>query len=104
MILDEGHWYENFVGDDSGKIKLRASADSNWAQCKRTRKSVAMIILRVGTSTLYSQATGQSIHAQSSGEADFYAMVSAASARLAIRHVLENEHRRCQEGEEDRRR
>ena len=48
-----------------------------------------MIILRVDSTTLYSQATGQSIHAQSSGEAEFYAMVSAASAGLAIRHVLD---------------
>ena len=86
---DEGHWIGKYVGKDPEEIKLKASTDSNWTQAKQTMKSSMMIILRVGSTTLYSKTINQAIQAKSSSEAEYYAMVSAANAGLEIKKVLE---------------
>jgi hypothetical protein len=37
---------------------------------------------------LYTQSVGQSIHSQSSGEAEFYSAVSGVSAGLGLNYLL----------------
>ena len=48
-----------------------------------------MTILRVGQCKLFSQCTGQAIHSQSSGESEFYGMVSGISQALGLKHALD---------------
>jgi len=76
-------------GGGENTKQLVASTDTDWAGCKKTRKSVGMTILKVGGCLLYSQCTGQSIHAQSSGESEFYGIVSGVSAACGLQHALE---------------
>jgi len=83
--VDEGIWF-GFGGDFS---KLRVSTDTDWAGCKITRKSCACIVARCGGCTLFVGTSGQAIHAQSSGESEFYGTTSGASAALLLRHVLQ---------------
>jgi hypothetical protein len=68
--------------------KLIVSTDSDWAGCKRTRKSTSCIVIQCGGCTLYTQSVGQSIHSQSSGEAEFYSAVSGVSAGLGLNYLL----------------
>ena len=49
-----------------------------------------MIVLRVGRNVMYSQCTGQAIHAQSSGESEFYGNVSGISAACGLQRALEH--------------
>jgi len=59
--------------------RLVAFADSDWAGCQLTRKSTSGGVLMLGSSLLKSWSSVQSTVAMSSGEADLYAMVNAAS-------------------------
>jgi len=63
---------------------LKGKSDSDWAGDKRSRKSVHCTIVMCGGALLYSSVTGQAIHAQSSGEAEFYGVVSCISTCIGI--------------------
>ena len=63
---------------------LKGKSDSDWAGNKRNRKSVHCTIVMCGGALLYSCVAGQAIHAQSSGEAEFYGTVSCISTCIGI--------------------
>jgi hypothetical protein len=84
-VRHEGVWYPANGKPD----KLVVSTDSDWAGCKRSRKSTSCIVIQCGGCTLYTQSVGQSIHSQSSGEAEFYSAVSGVSAGLGLSHLLD---------------
>ena len=69
--------------------KMLITTDTDWAGCKRTRKSCGMTVIRVGGCVLYTQCTGQAIHAQSSGESEFYGNVSGVSAGRGLSNALD---------------
>ena len=84
-IADEGVWFQKAGRSD----RLVVSTDTGWAGCKRTRKSTNCIVLQCGGCTLYTQVTGQTIHRQSSGEAEFYGNVSGISSGLGLQYLLD---------------
>jgi len=61
---------------------LEAWSDSNHAGCIRTRKSTSGGAMMAGKVCLRHYARGQGIIALSSGEAEYYALVSAIAAAL----------------------
>ena len=79
-----GVWFPTEGNTD----KIIVSTDSDWAGCKRTRKSTSCIVIQCGGCTLYTASVGQSIHSQSSGEAEFYSAVSGVSAGLGVQYLL----------------
>ena len=83
-VVDEGVWFPA-VGKPN---VLRVSTDSDWAGDRRTRKSTTCIVIQCGNCTLYTASVGQSIHSQSSGEAEFYAAVSGMQAALGLHYLL----------------
>ena len=75
----------NFMqGDELENMYLEVMADSDWAGCLRTRKSTSGGVVSVGGSMLRSWSSTQGTVAMSSGEAEYYAMVKAASEVLGI--------------------
>ena len=64
---------------------LTAFSDSNWAGCKRTRKSTSGACYMHGSHLIKAFSRTQSNIALSSGEADFYSMVGASSEALGLK-------------------
>lgn len=83
-VLEEGVWFPVVGKPDV----LKVSTDSDWAGDRRTRKSTTCIVVQCGNCTLYTASVGQSIHSQSSGEAEFYAAVSGMQAGLGLQYLM----------------
>lgn len=81
---DEGIWIPNGGTYEN----LEVCTDTDWAGCKRTRMSTTCVVAQCGDSTLFSAVHGQEIHAQSSGEAEFYGVVSGTGPGLLLKHAL----------------
>jgi hypothetical protein len=62
--------------------------DSNHAGCLRTRKSVSGGAVMIGTATCHTYSKSQAVIALSSGEAEYYGLVSAVSASLGVQSTL----------------
>ena len=58
--------------------------DSDWAGCIKTRKSTNGGVLMIGSHCIKSWSLTQSTIAMSSGEAEYYAVVKAASVLLGV--------------------
>ena len=69
-------------------MTLTAFSDSNWAGCKRTRKSTSGSCFMHGAHLIKAQSKTQSNIALSSGEAEFYSMVNATSEALGLKAML----------------
>ena len=63
---------------------ISAFSDSNWAGCQETRKSSSGACFMVGSYPVKARSRTQSTIALSSAEAEFYALVSAASEALGL--------------------
>jgi hypothetical protein len=63
-------------------------SDSDWAGCLETRKSTSGGLLKFGMHVLKAWSITQNVIATSSGEAEFYAMVKAASQSLGMKVML----------------
>ena len=63
--------------------------DSDWAECKETRKSTTCIFGFFGSHLLETQVAGQSLIALSSGEAEFYAIGRGSASALMMKYFLE---------------
>ena len=72
----------------SKSTTLTIACDSNWAGCRRTRKSTTCFIIWVGHMMLTAQSKTQGFHALSSGEAEWYAATSGAAEGLYIMGLL----------------
>ena len=62
-------------------------SDTDWAGCPITRKSTSGTLVMFGTHIVYTQSSTQAPIALSSGEAEFYGCVKAASRGLGIRQL-----------------
>ena len=62
--------------------------DSDWATDRQSRKSKSAVHIYVGNCLLYSFTRRQTVIAQSSGEAEYYATASGVSEGLLIRKIL----------------
>ena len=59
-------------GDFSPTV-VRAYVDSDWAGCRKTRKSTSGGVLMLGATAVRGWLTNESVIALSSGEAEYYA-------------------------------
>jgi len=62
--------------------------DTDFAGCKKTRKSTSGGIITIGGHIIKSWSSTQNVVALSSGEAEYYGMVKGASMALVVRSVL----------------
>ena len=64
--------------------------DSDWAGCRRSRKSTSGGAIKVGQHTIKTWAKTQAIVAKSSAEAELYAVVRGACEGLGMSALLED--------------
>ena len=67
---------------------LTVFCDSDHAGCIRTRKSTSGAVVLLGRSQVRSLCRGQAVIALSSGEAEYYCLVTAASEALGEQSIL----------------
>ena len=67
--------------------RLDVYSDSDHAGCLRTRKSTSGCVVMTGCNLLKSVCRGQAVVALSSGEAEFYALLTAASEALGEQSI-----------------
>ena len=63
-------------------------ADSDWATCPKTRRSVSAGLIFAGTHYLDGYTAGQAVVALSSGEAEFNAEIRGCIEALYVRNLL----------------
>ena len=68
--------------------RIEAWCDTDHAGSIRTRKSVSGCALMLGNSTVRTYCKGQAVIALSSGEAEYYGLVSAASQTFCPQSIL----------------
>ena len=76
------------VDGDQNNSMIHAYSDSDWAGCPRTRRSTTGGILTVDGGVLKTWSSMQTTVAQSSGEAEYYAMVRAAAEALGLQSIM----------------
>jgi hypothetical protein len=76
--------FKYFAKDELEDMHLEVYSDSDWAGCLKTRKSTSGGMASIGGGMLRSWSSTQATVAMSSGEAEYYAMVKAASEALGI--------------------
>ena len=76
-----------FRGDGEGS-ELHVYSDTNWASCKKTRKSTACATIFCGGNLLASYSRGLAMICLSSGEAAFNGGVAACSEGLFFKKIL----------------
>ena len=62
-------------------------SDTDWAGCPLTRKSTSGTLVMHGKHIIFTQSSTQAPLALSSGEAEFYGCVKAASRALGVRQL-----------------
>ena len=67
---------------------INAFVDSDWAGCRRTRKSTSGGVLYLGDTPVRGWSSNQAVIALSSGEAEYYAALKGASAALGYQSML----------------
>ena len=75
-------------GGEWGDGRIDVYSDSDWASCPRRRRSTTGGVLVVDGGVVKSWSSMQSTIAQSSGEAEYYAMVRAAAEALNIQSIM----------------
>ena len=75
-------------GEGGGDGFIDAYSDSDWAGCPKTRRSTTGGVLVVDGGVVKSWSSMQTTVAQSSGEAEYYAMVRAAAEALGLRAIM----------------
>ena len=74
-----------------GKPKaITVWADSDFAGCEKSRKSTSAGVVQMGNHLVKSWSTNQAVIALSSGEAEYYALVKAASVALGMESMLKD--------------
>ena len=68
--------------------RVESWCDTDHDGCIRTRKSVSCCALMLGSSTVCTHCKGQAVIALSSGEAEYYGLVSATSQMLGLQSIL----------------
>ena len=62
--------------------------DTNWGNCKRTRKSTSAGVMMIAGCQVYAYTRTQSIVAQSSCEAEWYGVATASAEGLFLKDLL----------------
>ena len=70
--------------------QLDGWTDSDYAGCRKIRKSTSGGLIMLGSHVLRSWASTQAIIALSSGEAEYYSIVKGSSIGLGIKRMLED--------------
>ena len=78
------------MDDREEEMALDVFADSDWAGCKSSRKSTSGGMIVVGGTVVKSWSRTQKTRALSSGEAEFYALTSAAAEALGMQAVAKD--------------
>ena len=68
--------------------RIKVYSDSNWAGCIRTRKSTQGGAVLIGGACVKTWSSTQGIISLSSGEAEYYGIVKAASVGLGVQATL----------------
>eukprot|EP00971_Amphidinium_carterae_P169417 3356594-Amphidinium_carterae.1 len=74
---------QNFPYQEHAK-EIVCWSDADHAGCIRTRKSTSGGVFQLGQHTLHYYTRGQGVIALSSGESEYYALVSAISSGLGL--------------------
>ena len=85
-LVGNGHAEQWFERQDK-PTAITCFTDSDWAGCRRTRKSSSGGGLRLGCHTVKTWARTQATIATSSGEAELYAAVKGASEMLGVQSL-----------------
>ena len=67
---------------------IEVYVDSDWAGCRKSRKSTSGGVLMFGGTAVRGWSTTQSVIALSSGEAEYYAALKGASVALGFQSML----------------
>ena len=71
-------------------MHFKVYADSDWAGCRTTRKSTSGGCLMLGRHVIRGWSSTQAVIALSSGEAEYYAMLKAASMASGMRAIADD--------------
>ena len=93
----ENQWYTLFPAwgtDKPGQtakptMRMDAYSDSNWANCRKTRKSTSAGVIQIAGCTLYDYSRTQGFQADASGVAEWYAVVTVTAEALSLKGLLE---------------
>jgi hypothetical protein len=88
FILERTAVVWQFAWQDEAELVLRAFSDSDWAGCRKTRRSTSGGVLMVGSHCLKTWSSTQAPIALSSAEAEYYAMVEATTRAIGLRAML----------------
>ena len=82
--------YQGAWGPRAESIRhVEVPVDSNWADCKLTRKSTSGGAIRHGGHILCTWSVTQAVQALSSGEAEFYSVLKGAVEALGFQALAE---------------
>ena len=76
--------------EDRPPTVIEAFVDSDWAGCRKSRKSTSGGILYLGGVAVRAWSSSQNVIALSSGEAEYYAALKGASSALGFQSMLGN--------------
>ena len=74
--------------EDRPPTVVEAYVDSDWAGCRKSRKSTSGGILYLGGVAVRAWSSNQNVIALSSGEAEYYAALKGASCALGFQSML----------------
>jgi hypothetical protein len=69
-------------------VCLKGFADSDWAGCRKSRKSTSGGAIMLGTHCLRTWSSTQPVHALSVAEAEYYALIDASTRCLGVQSML----------------
>ena len=76
--------------EDRPPTVVEAFVDSDWAGCRKSRKSTSGGILYLGGVAVRAWSSNQNVIALSSGEAEYYAALKGASSALGFQSMLKD--------------
>ena len=76
--------------EDRPPTVIEAFVDSDWAGCRKSRKSTSGGILYLGGVAVRAWSSTQNVIALSSGEAEYYAALKGASSALGFQSMLKD--------------
>ena len=74
--------------EDYAPSIVHAYVESDWAGCRRSRKSTSGGILYVGRTAVRAWSSNQAVITLSSGEAEYYSALKGASSALGLQAMM----------------